>query len=53
MIERHLAQAETHVVQSESHLARQIEIVDELERDGHGDAAQAARELLATFELTQ
>jgi len=53
MIERHLAQAETHVVQGESHLARQKEIVAELERDGHEEAAQAARDLLATFELTQ
>ncbi|MET0407234.1 MAG: hypothetical protein ABW006_02570 [Hyphomicrobium sp.] len=49
MIERHLAQAEMH----ESHLARQKAIVAELERDGHEEATQAARDLLATFELTQ
>ena len=53
MIEGHLAQAEAHVAQGESHIARQKEIVAELERDGHPDAAQSARELLATFEMTQ
>ncbi len=52
MIEHQLAQAETHVVEVESHLARQRQIVADLEPDGHDDAAQAARELLATFEVT-
>jgi hypothetical protein len=32
---------------------RQKEIVAEMENDGHADAAQSARELLATFEWTQ
>lgn len=53
MIERHLALAEEHVVQGEGHITRQREIVGEMERDGHVDAAQAARELLVTFEMTQ
>jgi hypothetical protein len=53
MIIRHLAMAEGHVIQGESHIARQKEIVAELERDGRVEAAETARELLATFELTQ
>jgi hypothetical protein len=53
MLERHLALAEAHVIQGVGHLARQREIVAELERDGHADAAQNARDLLATFEMTQ
>ena len=53
MIERHLAQAEVHVAQGERHIARQKEVLAELERDGHEEAAISARELLATFELTQ
>jgi hypothetical protein len=50
MIERHLAQAEGHVALGESHIARQIQIVTELERDGHEQTAIIARQLLATFE---
>jgi hypothetical protein len=53
MVERHLAEAEAHVAKGQEHVARQIEIVGELERGGHERAAQAARDLLATFELTQ
>jgi hypothetical protein len=53
MIERHLAQAQTHVIQGEGHIARQKVILADMERDGHEDAAYQARELLATFELTQ
>jgi HEAT repeat protein len=52
MIERHLTQAEGHVALGERHIARQIEIVAELERDGHEQTAIAARELLAMFEQT-
>jgi len=51
MIERHLAQAEEAVRLGRSHIARQIEIVAELERDGHD--ATTARELLRTFEDLQ
>jgi len=53
MIERHLAQAEMHVIQGETRLGRQREVVAELERDGQHEAAQTARELLATFETAQ
>jgi hypothetical protein len=30
----HLAQAEHHLATSDRHIARQIEIIDELDRDG-------------------
>ena len=53
MIERHLAQAEEHVTLGESHIVRQKQIVADMERDGHVEAAQIARELLETFESTQ
>lgn len=53
MIEQHLAQAEGHVTLGERHIARQKEIVAEMERDGHVDGAETARDLLATFETTQ
>lgn len=53
MIERRLAEAEDHVAVGEKHIARQKDIVAELERDGHAEAAQTARDLLATFEITQ
>jgi hypothetical protein len=52
MVVRHLAQAEDHVALSRVRIARQTEIVAELERGGHEQAAQTARELLATFEDT-
>ena len=52
-IQRHLAQAEAHVAQGEIHLARQKAIISELDRDGHADAAETARELLVTFETSQ
>jgi hypothetical protein len=47
----HLAQAERHVALGEQHIARQREIVSELE-DGSHDAVQARR-LLAQFEELQ
>ena len=49
----HLAQAESHVALGQRHIARQKEILSDLERDGHDNAAQTARELLATIELSQ
>jgi len=51
----HLAQVERHVRQGERHLLRQREIVDELERHGHGHSqtAKMAREILDTFEMAQ
>jgi hypothetical protein len=46
--QEHLAQTEWHIVEAEKRVARQREIVAELERDGH--RATAARGLLAAFE---
>jgi hypothetical protein len=53
MIARRLAQAEEHVLLGEENIARQKEIVAELERDGHKDALHNACALLATFERAQ
>jgi hypothetical protein len=46
--QKHLAQIEWHVVEAEKRVARQREIVAELERAGR--RATAARGLLAAFE---
>ena len=46
-----IAETERHINLGEQHLARQRQIIAELERDGH-DASQA-RHLLRTFEDTQ
>jgi hypothetical protein len=51
IVERHLAMAERHVSQGERNVARQREIVEEFERDGH-DAGLAHR-LLRQFEIVQ
>ena len=51
MLQDHLAQAECHVAEGERNIARQREIVAQLECDGH-DADQAAR-LLRSFEELQ
>ncbi len=48
MWEEHLALAESHIAQGEQTVARQRQIVGELERDGHD--ARTARELLIQFE---
>lgn len=47
LIREHLAEAERHLALSDLHIARQIQIVDELERDGHPTAL--ALDLLATY----
>jgi hypothetical protein len=47
----HLAQTERHVAEGKQQVARQREIVAELERDGHN--AAAARDLLRLFEEMQ
>ncbi len=49
-LREHLALAERHVAEGERVVARQREIVAELERDGHDAAAAQARQLLAQFE---
>ena len=47
----HLEQAERHVAEGEQHIARQRELIAELERDGHDTTT--AIELLRTFEQSQ
>jgi hypothetical protein len=49
----HMEMAERHVALGDSHLVRQRQIIVELERDGHLDACEAARELLEVFEACQ
>jgi hypothetical protein len=51
VILKHLAQARRHVIIGEIHLARQCELIAELERDGH-DANEAKR-LFAQFLVMQ
>jgi hypothetical protein len=51
MLEQHLPQAEGHITLGKGHIARQHEIIAELERDGH-DTTEAKR-LLAIFEETK
>jgi hypothetical protein len=41
--------AERHVREGEKRVARQEALVAELDRDGHGDAAARARDLLTTL----
>ena len=48
MIQEHLARAERHVEEGERHVARQGQLVAELERDGRD--SQEARKLLRQFE---
>ena len=44
-----------HIRDGERHLSRQREIVDELERHGHGNSqtANMAKDILQTFEMAQ
>ncbi|SPP93230.1 hypothetical protein [Bradyrhizobium vignae] len=49
LIQAHLAQAERHVALSDKHIARQIEIIDELERAG--GSTVLTLDLLATYRL--
>jgi len=55
MLLAHLAQAERHIRDGERHLAHQREIVAELDRHGRGhtQTAKMARDILATFEMSQ
>jgi hypothetical protein len=50
ILSQHLAEAEEYVASGQRIVARQRELVAQLERDGH-DSRQA-RELLAEFEAT-
>ena len=51
MILDHLAQSREQVALGEKHIARQHEIISELDRDGHGTTE--ARALLVQFEEMQ
>ena len=51
-LEDPLAQAERHVREAEERIARQQEIIAELDRDGHERTAAQARQLLTAFEQT-
>jgi hypothetical protein len=45
-----LAQAERHIREGEARIARQIALIEKLDRDGHEHVADTARELLETFQ---
>jgi hypothetical protein len=49
ILQSHLALAEEHVSTSKKHIARQRELIEELERDGHLQLALSAERLLAQF----
>ena len=49
MLEEHLEAAERHVAQGSEHIARQCELIAELERDGHHEAAAKATRVLETY----
>ncbi|MFZ5672597.1 MAG: hypothetical protein ACOZAM_06495 [Pseudomonadota bacterium] len=51
MLIDHLAQAERHVAEGRKHIARQVDIIINLENLGHDTAT--ARSLLANFEAIQ
>jgi hypothetical protein len=44
--------ARRHVVEAEARIARQREILREMQRDNHSDATAAAQRLLVTMETT-
>jgi hypothetical protein len=52
MSETPVVEARRHVREGEARIQRQIELLAELERDGHEEAARRARELLATMTET-
>jgi hypothetical protein len=51
MLKSHLAQAEEHIATGDKNIARQREIIAQLERDGHDTAS--ARAFLREFEQLQ
>ena len=51
MIEQHLIETEQHIVHGEQLIAEQLEIIRDLQRDGHDTTK--AREWLATLEEAQ
>lgn len=46
------ALAERHVREGEARVARQLVLIEELERDNHPEAAAVARAVLATLQTT-
>src|SRR5690242_15513378 len=48
--ENALAIAERYVRNAEEHVAHQLAVADQLDRDGHKDAAERARTVLATLQ---
>jgi hypothetical protein len=51
MLQRHLAQAEAHIKTGQKNIARQRELIVQLERDGHDTAS--AQTALTQFEELQ
>ncbi|MHC2465553.1 hypothetical protein [Bradyrhizobium embrapense] len=51
ILEQHLALAERHAAQGRQHVARQENLIAELDRDGH-DTTEA-RKVLDTLRITQ
>ena len=51
MLKRHLAEAEEHIATGEKNIARQRDLIAQLERDGHDTAS--ARNFLGEFEQLQ
>jgi hypothetical protein len=51
MLQRHLALAEEHIATGEKNIARQRDLIAQLERDGHDTAS--ARTFLREFEQLQ
>jgi hypothetical protein len=49
MLQEHLEAAERHVAQGREHIAHQCELIAELERDGHHQAAAKAASMLETY----
>ena len=49
LIRQHWTEAERHVALSDKHIARQIEIIDQLERKGHSSVL--ARDVLKTYRM--
>ncbi|WP_149539370.1 hypothetical protein [Siccirubricoccus phaeus] len=45
-----LAQSERHVREAEGHVAHQLRVIAELDRDNHPRAAALAREVLGTLQ---
>lgn len=50
--EEALAQAHRHVLEAESHVAHQLKLIEELERDGHNRMVAQAQSVLRTLQHT-